>query len=223
MLRVLPAILLCLFIVSCEDKDDDKTFQAQRCLDTATPATVDICVNMVAGISSNKSFVIRCSADFIRQNITNATIVQALEDLDDNAPGQNAAVKLYENFKFDTVNNAEKAVSNCQATGSNNLTMLAVSARMATVLTNINANITSINPNTVSADDLEDIGEMVTLMFPLSCGENGQFEGTDVCANLGTAINQVNANPPADSNANGTNTDEIQAEIAKLFIDELKN
>ncbi|MCC6137287.1 MAG: hypothetical protein IT287_01540, partial [Bdellovibrionaceae bacterium] len=90
--------------VSCEDKEDDKIFSAQQCMDAAAnnPSIVDNCVAIVDGISTSKAYVIRCAADFIREGITNSTIVTAIENLDKNDGSQTTDpnVVLYDAFAF---------------------------------------------------------------------------------------------------------------------------
>jgi hypothetical protein len=186
------------FLTSCEDKNDDKIYNAQRCLDTATPATVDTCVDKVAGISSTQAYVIRCSADFLRANITESTIVSALEQLDsNNDPTKNATVTLFKFFTFTSTNAADLAVSNCLATGSSTLHDLALSAQAATLVNLLSGGadletwVTGLTPGAIAAldaDQLIALGETVLTLQPSVCGPNGQFEGTKVCTDLNNAI-----------------------------------
>lgn len=207
-IAVLFSSVLCFGLLSCEEKEDDKIFSAQQCLDSValSGAPVDPCVDMLNGITTPKSYVIRCSADFIRQGITNDAIVTAIEDLDNNneTSGSDANVVLYDVFAFDPqgANSAEQlvdtAVENCTATGSETLTILAISAKTATTIEaiaggdiqtwldgnpDINA-LTGSNPA-----ELVSIGESVIAIQPIACGKGGQFEGTEVCDNLTSAIN----------------------------------
>ncbi|MCB9072937.1 MAG: hypothetical protein H6623_04880 [Bdellovibrionaceae bacterium] len=215
--------LVFVFFASCESKEDDKVFSAQQCLDQATPSTVDTCVAMVSGIASSKSYVIRCSADFIRQNITNSTIVQAVENLDSNSnTGTDPNVTLYDYFvfaasgsstAFDLVNSA---VSDCSDTGSENLKVLALSAKAATYIKSLTGGgsieswlNTHPDLNTVassSPEEIQAIGETILAMQPIACGTGGQFEGTEVCTNLNNSI------------GSGSTAEEI----AKQFLSQLQ-
>jgi putative hemolysin len=212
-----------LIFASCEDKDDDKVFSAQQCLDKATPATVDTCVGMVAGISTSKSYVIRCSADFIRQNITNSTIVDALENLDKdkNQGGTDPNVILYDFFVFSPANGdtalglVNSAVANCAATGSETLQVLALSAKSATVIKSLTGGASiedwlNTNPDfnaiaTGNPEEMIALGETILAVQPIACGKGGSFEDTEVCTNLNNSIDQADA-----------------TEIAKKFLDQLK-
>jgi len=213
MLRVLAAALVCLIFMSCEDKNDDKVFSAQKCLDVANQGTVDTCVAMLAGVTNAQSFVIRCAADFIRQGIDTPAIVAAVEDLDKVNDGQNATVTLLNAFNFEAIGGstdvqmADAVVANCQSTGSSVLAALGLLAKTATILTNLNATITSIDPNAVSADDKAGVGNLAISMFPLACGNGGSFADSDVCTDLGAAM------------AGG----QTPEQIGEQFINALKN
>jgi hypothetical protein len=199
MFRTLILAATALFLISCEDKNDDKIYDAQRCMDVATPATVDTCVDKVAGIGSTQAYVIRCSADFLRANITENTIVDALEQLDSgNAdPTKNATVTLFKFFTFTDVTAADAAVANCLATGSTTLHDLALSAKAATVVNDLTGGadletwVAGLTPSSIAAldaDQLLNLGNTVLTLEPSVCGDNGQFEGTKVCTDLQAAI-----------------------------------
>lgn len=199
-------------LTACEEKEDDKVFSAQQCLDKATPATVDTCVNMVSGISTNKAYTIRCAADFIRESITNDKIIDAIENLDENQTASDPTTILLDNFKFSNTTLADAAVANCTATGSETLTVLALTAKTATIIYsipgftgNIETWIQGIDPNTLGTTELEDIGETITAMQPIACGEGGQFQGNEVCANLNAAIASGNVQ-----------------DVAKEFLNQMK-
>lgn len=213
-------------LTACEDKQDDKVFSAQQCLDKAGAgnANVDDCVNMINGISSPKAYVIRCSADFIRANISNATIVTAIKDLDNKNPGTDPTITLLGTFKFTTNATAEAAVANCTATGSDNLRMLALTAQTATILfealgttpenfvTDLNNFLNSYDPNNPAsysgiAGDLESLGQTLNSIAPIACKKGGAFEGNEVCNNMAEAQAQAGGN---------------LEELAKQFLDQMK-
>ena len=218
------ACVLSMFVLfGCEEKEDDQIFSAQQCLDAAAinGSPVDNCVAMINGITTPKSYVIRCSADFMRQGIDNDAIVSAIEDLDKNDNTVDPTVTLYDTFAFDDAGSetaeelVETAVTNCTATGSKTLTVLALSAKTATTIKslaggNIAAWIDGVDVDNLAntnPDELENIGESVVAMHPIACGVGGQFEGTEVCVNLASAI------------ASGTDT----ATIGQQFLTDLKD
>lgn len=205
-----------LMLISCENKEDDKIFSAQKCLNTATAATVDNCVNIVSGVSTTRAYVIRCAGDFIRQDINNSTIVQAIENIDKN-DGSNTTdpnVTLYDFFIFDTLTQVAEAVENCRATGSKNLETLAVSAQAATIIKSLTSGLSiqawlASNPDFSAQDPatLNQLGETILSLQPIACLNNGQFVGSEVCDNLNTAIN-----------AGGSSS-----AIAQAYLNQLKN
>lgn len=211
-------------LTACEDKEDDRVFSAQQCLDRAGAgnANVDDCVNMVNGISSSKAYVIRCSADFIRANVTNRTIVEAIENLKKKDSGNDPTITLLGKFKFSTNVSAEAAVANCTATGSDNLRMLALTAQTATILfeafgtdpDNFVAELdTFINGlpgsySQVDQGDLQGIGQSLINIAPIACKKGGAFEGNEVCANIAEAEAQAGGDPE---------------ELAKKFLEAMQN
>lgn len=224
-------ILVCLAgasfaMTACEDKNDDKIFSAQQCLDKAGAgnADPDDCVAMINGITTPKSYVIRCSADFLRQNITNAVIVDAIKNLDKNETSNDPTVALFDTFHF-TDNGAvgagantaaQLAVDNCTATGSKNLSMLALACQAATTLyvatngVNLQTFIDTFDPNTttLTAEQLASLGGSIANMAPIACDKGGAFEGNDVCKNIAEAQAQSGGDLEA---------------LAKQFLDQMKN
>ncbi|MBY0317044.1 MAG: hypothetical protein K2Q26_16110 [Bdellovibrionales bacterium] len=233
MKKIILLSLFALAITNCESKDDDKIYAAQQCLNTATPATVDACVAKVQGLSSNQSYVIRCSADFIRQKISTSRIVNALEDLDNGTGDVTTTALSFFTFKDDISNPSNtgkvlvaSAVENCSKTGSPILKDLALLSQMATLLTSIAGLTGSITDegldpaaleawlagqnsgtiNALPAGDLEALGNVIIQAQPSYCGNGGQFEGTEVCTDLNQAVNSG---------------DPLQ--IAKDLLNQLKN
>jgi hypothetical protein len=193
---------LCLLAVSsvfigCEEKEDDQIYSAQICMNTATDLTVDACLAKIAGVSSARAFVLRCSAEFIRAQITTSTIVTAIENIEDNDAGnaEDPTIEFYDQFSFNSTASADVAVTNCTASGSEGLKLLALSAKTATVIkydvlggTLDAATIAALDPSTADAADLQAIGESVLLMSPIACGTGGSLADTEVCDNINAAI-----------------------------------
>ena len=197
---------LCLLAISsvfigCEEKEDDQIYSAQICMNTATNLTVDTCLAKIAGVSSARAFVLRCSAEFIRAQITTSTIVTAIEDIENNDAGntEDPTIEFYDQFSFLSTASADVAVTNCTASGSEGLKLLALSAKTATVIKydvlgtlpggNMTAaDLAALDPSTADAADLQAIGESVLLMSPIACGTGGSLEDTEICDNINAAI-----------------------------------
>jgi hypothetical protein len=205
-----------LFLFGCEEKNDDKIYKAQRCLDNSTSETVDNCVEMVSGITSGQAYQIRCSADFLRADINNDTILDAIEELDnDNGSSSDATVTFFKFFKFEDTAAADVAIENCTLTGSQTYRDLALAAKTATIMNGLTGGqdldqwIDSLNPGSIdslSEEELEDLGETVIALHPSLCGEGGDFEDNPVCDEIGAVIDEPNA-----------------VELAKALLLELKN
>jgi hypothetical protein len=213
---------LCLLAVSCvfigcEEKEDDQIYSAQICLNTATAGTVDSCLAKISGVSSARAFVLRCSAEFIRANITTSTIVTAIENIEDNDAGntEDPTIEFYNQFSFASTVSASVAVTNCTASGSEGLKLLALSAKTATVIkynvlggTLNPATIAALDPSTADAEDLLAIGESVLLMYPIACGTGDSLKNTEVCDNINAAILASGGNAQA---------------IGESYLNQLKN
>lgn len=201
---IASAAALAFLLTACEDKKDDQVNLAQQCLNTATPATVDACVAKVSGLTSPQAYMIRCSADFMRANITTESIIDAWEELDKNPnPSTNATVTLFKFFKFGNPTAAADAVNNCRATGSINIHNLSLAAKVATLVNQLMPdpvnddlqdwvdNLDQTDIDAITDEQLEAVGDVVAELAPQVCGVNGQFHGTKVCTDLMNAIDTV--------------------------------
>jgi hypothetical protein len=220
MIRVCLAALFCLSLISCEDKEDDKIFGAQTCLDHATAATVDACVAMIAGINTNRAYIIRCSADFKRNGIDATTIVQAIEDLDN--ANVNSSETLYKKLVFGGAGSpnqtlADQAVDNCAATGSQVLLTLAQTASTATTLQVIanalgGGDIANLDPNAMTDQQLIDVAEQMLDLYPTACTTGGPLASSDACKDMEEAATaaHVDLSQPL--------TDAQKKDLAKQFV-----
>lgn len=230
MIRVLVLISLSLFLIQCEEQETDDLYSAQLCLNTADSTTVDTCLAKIAGNGSPQAYGLRCGADFIKANITDAKIVSSLERIednnDDNSKDPMAEMMAFMTFK--SVEDAQAAVANCTAAGSSGMLGLARMSLMAVALitdlmaldptldpstgngvdpTALHAALDSANAGTLSAATKEILGATVVASYSDYCGESGQFKGESICVNLTNSIN-----------AGSTN-----AAIAEALLEELKD
>ncbi len=213
---------LCLLAVSCvfigcEEKEDDQIYSAQICLNTATAGTVDDCLAKIDGVSSSRAYVLRCSAEFIRANITTSKIVAAITNIEANGAGNTVdpTIEFYNQFSFASTASADVAVTNCTASGSEGLKLLALTAKTATVIKYdvLNGTLDSVTigflvPSAANPADLQAIGTSVLLMHPIACGEGGSLKNTEVCDNINAAILSSGGNPQA---------------IGEAYLNSLKN
>jgi hypothetical protein len=204
---------------ACENKEDDQIYSAQLCMDRATDgASADICLAKIAGVTTPQSYVLRCSGEFLRANITTSTIIQATQNLDQNSDSSTTdpSIQFYNDFQFNNATEAATAVNYCTLSGSRNLKLLAESAQLATQIQaaldavaggDLSTWIGTGDPSTLPADDLADIGNSVLSMQATACVEGGTFYGTEVCDNFAAAT--ANSSDPAT--------------VGEAFINQLKN
>lgn len=99
-MRVISFVLLLssFLLIGCEDEDLNSVAQAQACLDSipyeATASELyDLateCQEYVSGISSEKAYVIKCSAEFIKGGVDTKRITQAMARLEDSSNSEAA-------------------------------------------------------------------------------------------------------------------------------------
>ena len=87
------------FLLSCEDKDDNKLAGAQECLDklkdSDSNAMAQACENKVNGLTSAESYVIRCSTRFFIGGVKSSNIAAAYNSYNTAAAANKAAVLMY--------------------------------------------------------------------------------------------------------------------------------
>ena len=75
--------LVVLFAAGCEEKDDDKINQAQKCLDEARlPADAAGCSALINGINNEKANRIRCALTVLENGTTQDEIIDAFKAMD---------------------------------------------------------------------------------------------------------------------------------------------
>ncbi len=228
---------LCVLAVSsvfigCEEKEDDQIYSAQICLNSATAGTVDACLAKISGVSSARAFVLRCSAEFIRANITTSTIVTAIENIEDNDAGntEDPTIEFYNQFSFTSTASADTAVNYCSASGSEGLKLLALSAKTATVIKydilggtlDLNA-LTNYTPdpdnNSTDKANLISIGETILDIAPIACNQGDSLQKTEVCDNINRAKEGVTV--PTDPNDQAA-WDNYYSQIGENFYNNMK-
>ena len=131
---------LTLTLSACKETDQDKVADAQDCLDNASMASAQQCVDMVEGIESKGAYLIRCSAMFIQEGFMDASRLSSAMDAIENDGGSNGSTAMmsvlsFRNFGATTGENetaANLAVSYCDKAGSKGLVMLASISSIAT-------------------------------------------------------------------------------------------
>lgn len=204
MKKLILLLPLCFFLIHCEEQETDDLYSAQVCINSATSATVDACLTKIAGYSSPMAFSLRCSADFIREGITDTRIVNALERIDENDdPSIDPMTDLISFLTFDDVPAADQAVTNCTASGSEGLTVLSEIVKLGTNLiigsglpitadgvdpAALDTFLDSASSGSFTAQELEGMAESIIALQPIACGDSGSFKDEEVCVNINDAI-----------------------------------
>lgn len=210
-LFLLAPVLLTL--TSCETPEDQQIASAQQCIDGAkTSADADICYAAVAGLESEKAYLIRCSAAYIAQGFTGARFAAAFQRLKDNpSSGQDpmATVMAYLIFsKPSTQYTADNTLTNCTKSGVRAMIRLATMTRLATFIAqsglgSITANVDPTSPsfdpaaistaitnlaNSGTPADQATVGEIAVQASTAYCNAGSSFENNEICINLKQAI-----------------------------------
>lgn len=205
-LRILLMALIAIPVLTgCETEEDRVMADAQSCLNHANPGNVDACVAKVNGYTSQQSFLIRCTADYIAQGITAATLVTAFQNIKQsmsstpNVPSTTYAMS-YLLFNDTILNHTtDQTLSDCGKAGATALQNLAKLSKLAYAFSNVTpADIQ--NPAALAADirnyagPTNVIGDIAIDLKESYC-DNGNFNGTDICNKVNSAYNAAAGDP----------------------------
>ena len=209
------APLTSFLILGCGNKKEENIFKSQNCINTATAASVNGCLNFVEGQTSARSYVLRCSAAFISQGIDESAIVDAIRNIEGKDSG-NPTTPAIAALAMESTEISNQALEDCTKSESKSLAALANFANLSTAMTavlgvvgdnptqaEIEALIASYDPNNPpSPADKEALGAAVIASQDSLCNtKNGLFKGTKACTDINSAIqaNPNNASAVADA------------------------
>jgi len=211
---IFSATLISLMIVSCGNKKEENLFKAQYCINTATAASVNSCLNFISGQTSAKSYVLRCSAAFISQGIDEDAIVEAIENIEGKEAG-NPTTPAIAALTMESVAVSGQALEDCTKSESKSLTALANFANLSTAMSvvlgvvsdnptqaEIDALLSSYNPSLPSNKEKEALGASIIASQDSLCNTtNGLFKGTKACTDINSAIQDHPNDPKAVADA----------------------
>ena len=217
--QVLIAVSTLLLLTSCETPDDQKLATAQNCIDGAkTSADADRCTAIVAGVETEKAYLIRCSAGYIAQGFTGARFATAFQRLKDNPnSGQDpmATAMAYLIFtKSSVAYSADNTLTNCTKSGVRSMMRLATMSKLATFIataglgsipTSADPTDPAFNPASIStaisnlagsgsAADQANVGTIAIAANAAYCNPGSSFATNEICTNLTAAINGGGSN-----------------------------
>ncbi len=205
-----------IFLSGCEDKKQTNLFKAQVCIDHATAATVNACLNDIQGQNSERAYVLRCSAAFISQGIDEDAIVDALENIDGGDSNQNPTTPTIAALAMSDTTTSTAALQVCAQTNSSVLTALASFANMATSMKELlgfpdgatAADIEALlddyknNPNNYDDTKKEQLGNTVIASQESLCNpDDGYMKDDQACQDINSAIAENPNDPLAIANA----------------------
>lgn len=207
---VITCLLSITFLSSCEDKKEADLYKAQLCIDKATAASVNDCLNFISGDNSKRAAVLRCSAAFISENIDETAIVNALENIDGQSSG-NPTTPAIAALQMSSTTVASQAVSTCAAADSEALTALANFANIATSMSALAGFPSNPTPSSVEAwlssysgtsgTDTETLGNAIIASQDSLCNsQNGLFKDQKACTDINAAITAGGGNPVTVAN-----------------------
>jgi hypothetical protein len=204
-----------LLVIGCEQNEDDQIMQAQACLDNATaPADAAACKSMISGIYNERANRIRCSLEILGDGITEDTIINAYNAMDDNS--QDPVIQVGTSlglsdidgdatlFNDNEVVAAQTIKSLCYETDSTGLKTMAQLILFGTQakFAAFTAGDDPTDPGDIAADigdmDPTDAGDFAIGVYQLYCVPT--FTNNDIC----TSLQNAGANNSSDPNAVGT-------------------
>lgn len=208
---ILCAFLILPFISGCGSKDADKIGDTQICLDNATAATANACLQKIDGLTSKAAYALRCAGGFITEGFDQPSkYIEAYKQLSTPPSGCSGtcsptlgAMTL---LTFSSMDNANSTYNNCYLSGSQGYTLLASTVKSATILARVANTILGFT-GTLTAANLEsaaaaiangtaasvatpsDLGSVAITTYQLSCTTGNQNDNSQqLCKELSTAI-----------------------------------
>jgi hypothetical protein len=199
--------MICLSaLVGCETEDDNKLASAQDCLDNLKDTHPDSralqCKNIVNGMRSPQSYVIRCSVGFFVGGVKATDVATAFEDYEEAEESEKAAL-LMVMMRQDTPAEARETYNDCLLSKVPSLIYLATVSKTGTLLVDGAGGDT--NPATLLATcanggsggvcEDEEIGESIINMYDSYCV--GDAAENQVCSEMASAIAAGSGDPAA--------------------------
>lgn len=203
-------------LASCGETEEDRTIaSAQNCLDNAhSPTDGKACYDMVGSLTSEKAYLVKCSAAYISQGFTSKRMGDAFEKLKDSNGGNGMATTMsFMAFsKTAPAISITDAVSDCKKSGVRALLRLSTMSQLATTIGNFVGTLPdptdpSFDPSTyqgmvdgwisgsTTAEQQTEIGNIAVGMNEAYCGPGSSFADNEICTKLGEALQLGGGNP----------------------------
>ena len=213
LLLLLAAALTLPLLTACESEEDRKLAEAEACINRATSgdvAAANACMNKVAGMTSEDAYLIRCSAHFIAQNISEGTLSTGFATIKNATSGgvptttYAMSFLLFGNIAGHDINTA---MSDCNQSGAVSLYKIVQLSSLGNTLsfgglapgatpTDLANAISNFNATATPAQ-LAEAGAKVLEIKETFCDNGGSFSGTDICNKVNQALTNAGSNPQA--------------------------
>lgn len=222
---LISGLVFAAFLTGCESKEDVTIAKAEKCLNTASSSTAMSCVSELSSYTSEKAYLLRCTAIYVKNGFTGTRLLEAFKNLK-NTGGNDPMAIVMSVLAFSSIAEAEEAGSYCAASGSISMERLANMTKIATtvpitmgiipsngltesqMLTAIQNMRDGIQGGTLNAGQLAALPGLATTITEAAadyCYEGSAYEANVVCVNLNSAIQ------------NGSNS----SDIVKGLLDQL--
>ena len=195
------------FLAGCEQEEDRKLWAAQQCLDNATTgAQAEVCANMVSGMTTDASYLIRCSAHYIYNGLTSAKLASAFQNLKDNpSSGNNSTITVMKYMVFSSKSGAHgstQTLTDCTLSKASSFLRFATITAFATELAT-GAGVNLSNIDSLTEQDIKNalsnypnasnstLGTLALQVNSAYCATGSSFINTDVCKSLSTATSST--------------------------------
>ncbi len=142
----LTALFLITGIISCEDEDAKKIFEAQACLDEVDEslgkneliAAANACEAKLGGLDSAQANIIKCSTKFLAGGVTSARIASAFSNNESDGPADQQkliTILSFTNYSQGEANSkVEEALLACKKSEQKGLIFVAALSRIGTLV-----------------------------------------------------------------------------------------
>jgi len=191
-------------VVGCSQTTNDQIKDAQSCLNSATQSSALTCYNKVSGLSSSSASYIRCASLLMYQNVVSTTNLTAIA----NMTSGSGVTTVMANLAF-TVNGggsvantadvtqAKDATTQCTASGSPGMQILASLSSVATVANNLvsgtfSASTIQTNAATIVAT-LPQAPALLSMAYTQNCSGTVSSSNASYCTQYSAAITAAGA------------------------------
>jgi hypothetical protein len=150
----LRVFLVMLFFIGCEKPEDDKLYHAQICLDQATASTVDSCLTILSGMTSDDAYSLLCSGNLLQNGISEKKILDVMKGTTD---GSGGTLDVLGALTLQSKEKADAVFNSCSNSSDGLNKMLATFTKMATSMLGKNADLLKKikDGDSITADEIQ--------------------------------------------------------------------